>query len=316
MKALVYEGEVALAYRETPEPAAGPGEVLIRVARVGICGTELGAVGKGRPKLEPGVVLGHEFAGFRHDTGEAVAVNPLVACLTCDACRRGDEHLCDVRSVIGVHRNGAFAPLVAVPERNVLPIGNLPPERGALIEPLATGLHALRLIPQTPTRLAIIGAGSIGLAALAAAKRDGVEHISVSDIAHDRLGHARSLGAHVTGVEHKGRFDAVIDAVGTEQTRSRAIELLRAGGTAVLVGLASPQIALVGGPVIAGEKTLRGAFGFTPAEFSEALEIAREIPIEWVATYPLREGSDVFGALLRGAARKGEVKVQLDITQA
>lgn len=135
MKALVYAGGRDVDLADVPEPVPGPDDVILHVDCAGICGTDLGAVGRGRPKLAVGMTLGHEFVGRRADTGAMAVVNPILTCGACRACKAGRPQICERREVLGVHRPGAFAPRVAVPRSNVFDVAHLSLAQAAMVEP-------------------------------------------------------------------------------------------------------------------------------------------------------------------------------------
>src|SRR4051812_1002694 len=120
MQALVYTGPTELRVLDIAEPIPAPGEVLVAVSAVGICGSEVEGFVSQSPFRVPPLVMGHEFSGRRIDTGELVAVTPLVHCGQCDLCLRGQQNICRRRAIMGIQRAGAFAELIAVPERSCL----------------------------------------------------------------------------------------------------------------------------------------------------------------------------------------------------
>lgn len=313
MKALVYTGDQNVEMRDVDDAAVGNQDILVNVLRAGICGTDIGAIVHGRPKLEPGIVLGHEFVGRRLDSGRLVVGNPIIACHQCTMCSAGATHLCPNRKVLGVHRQGAFAERVSVPERNLVDAGDLSLTEAALIDPVATALHAWRLAPSSSARVAVLGAGAIGLCTVAVLKAAGVEEIAITDIVPERLEFARTLGATSVVLPSGGVFDCVLDAVGSEQTRQQATALLRTGGTAVLIGLHAERLSVAAGPLIGGERTIRGAFAYTEAEFVEAIGIVRGMDTSWVRTIPFEYAADSLAAMVGGRYREREAKVHLQI---
>src|SRR3954451_22913399 len=175
MRAIVWQGPNEMSVEERPEPPdPGPGELILRPEAVGICGSEvegyLGHMGNRTPPL----VMGHEVAGAviaagdgaEEGVGRRVAVNPIESCGECRLCRAGQENLCPQRTLIGIHSSGAFADLVRAPAAT-------PRERrdgvssrvGALVEPLANGLHVVRLGLDCfdVEQAVLLGAGTIGL---------------------------------------------------------------------------------------------------------------------------------------------------------
>src|SRR3954453_14760394 len=187
MRAIVWQGPERMAVEEQPEPPdPGPGELVLRPAAVGICGSEvegyLGHMGNRTPPL----IMGHEFAGVvvaaasdhAELEGARVAVNPLSGCGHCALCRAGLGNVCPDRVLIGVHVPGAFADFVKVPAKDarVLPDG-VSARLGALMEPLANGVHAVGLGGPDVEHAVVLGAGTIGLVTLQAALLSGIPRV-------------------------------------------------------------------------------------------------------------------------------------------
>lgn len=185
--AALYGTELRIEQRDMPVPASG--EVLVRVTHCGICGSDLHAPSYG---LETGCVLGHEITGKIVDVGadvdcsrvgERVAVLPLVGCGACGACRSGLPARCRTAGQVGLTRNGGFAEFVTTGNRETF---HLPDEvdinRGALVEPMAVGLHLVRRSLIDPMQRAlVIGAGPVGLAVVAWLRVLGVRAVWASD---------------------------------------------------------------------------------------------------------------------------------------
>ncbi|WJH35369.1 alcohol dehydrogenase catalytic domain-containing protein [Paenibacillus sp. CC-CFT747] len=244
MKALVYEGPRSMNIREVALPELGPDEVIIRVERVGICGSELSGYLGHNSLRKPPLIMGHEFSGVIERLGsdvdpvhglrlgDRVTANPLVTCGHCRDCRNGKAQLCADRKLLGAHRPGAFAEFAAVPARNVYKLAeHVSLEEGAFAEPFACAIHVCRLLDLNASdRLLIYGAGPIGLFALQAAQAYGLRTIVVVDRNEARLEIVRELGGiAAAGLEKldpswSGRFDAAIDAVGAEATRRSSIQ--------------------------------------------------------------------------------------------
>jgi len=311
MKALVYVGDAKVRQLTVASPLPREGEVMVTVLQAGVCGTDLCVVRDERPKANAPVTLGHEFVGLRQDTGERVIVNPLLACGRCRACDEGRPHLCERREVIGVHRSGGFAESVAVPEGNLVPAGPTTAAQAAMADPIATALHAFRLAPVPTGPVAVIGAGAIGLSMLFVLKRFGISNITVADLSSERLAFAREGGANTTAERIDGTYDVVYDTVGSTDTRRDAALKIRAGGTAVLVGLHSADLAMPAGPLIGGERTLKGSFGYTPDEFREAVAMLPDLDTRWVHTVPFGEAEGLFTALIEGRSPPGHIKLQM-----
>jgi alcohol dehydrogenase len=299
MRALVFTRPGAVELLDVAEPQPADGEVLVRVAAVGICGSELHGIRSSNFRTPP-LIMGHEFAGTLPDGGRVV-VNPLLSCGTCDMCVAGRDHLCRHRSILGIHRAGAFAEWVAVPQRALHP---LPPqisfETAALIEPLANAVHALNIgAPPADCRVAIIGAGTIGLVSLLVA-RQYTDRIVVCDTAADRLAFALRLGAAEVTDRLSGEFDLVVDAVGAPATHRDSVDRLRPGGTAVWVGLLSSDPGFDGQILVREEKRVLGSYCYTDREFGRAVELAEVVPLDWGSPFGLEDGQRIFRELMDG----------------
>jgi (R,R)-butanediol dehydrogenase / meso-butanediol dehydrogenase / diacetyl reductase len=328
MQAIVWHGPQRMTVEERPDPGApGAGELIVRPAAVGICGSEvegyLGRMGNRTPPL----VMGHEFAGVVVAAGDGaggwegarVAVNPLAGCGRCRLCAAGKENLCPERTLIGVHHDGAFADLVRAPAANVraLPDG-MAARTGALVEPLANGVHAVRLgLAGGPVRRAVVlGAGTIGLMTLQAALLSGIEHVAVLEPQDERRDRALALGAHeVHGAAEEvlGDVDLTLDAVGAQATRRLALALLAPGARAVYIGLAADETNLGFHHVVRGQLTLQGSYAYTMPDFEQALEWLADGRVsvgELAAVRPLSDGPGAFASLAAGPPPP-EVKVFL-----
>jgi L-iditol 2-dehydrogenase len=300
--------------------------VLIKVAAVGICGSELHGFLVHARRRTPPLIMGHEFSGEVAALGEGVAglrigqrtaINSGFFCGRCEECVEGHPQRCPQGEIFGTTgRAGAFAEYCVVPAASLLPL----PEgislvQAALAEPLANGIHALaqtrRRFPET---LLVIGAGTIGLFTLQVARELGALSLLVSDISDTRLAVAQKLGAarvvnsrredllsvvrEMTG----GRgADVVVDAVGASDTRRVAVSAARRGGEVVWLGLHDDRTELSGFDVVLGERTVYGSFAVTPRELTAALRLfaAGRIALEpWVRTFPLEQGATVFTRLV------------------
>jgi threonine dehydrogenase-like Zn-dependent dehydrogenase len=302
---------------EVPDLRPKAGEALVHSEATGICGSEVeGYLGMMSNRVPP-LVMGHEFAGTVTEVGESVhqswlgkrvAVNPIVGCGHCTFCASGGRNLCVERYLIGVAVPGAFATSVSVPERCLfeMPSG-MDARLGALVEPLANGVHALRQgSPQGARTAAVIGAGTIGLGCMQAALIHGIETITVIERHPMRREHARRLGAHSAYADAEGlrlAFDLVVDAVGSEATRLLALELLNPGGTAVFIGMHSDETPLPWRRVIRGNHTIRGVFAYSDADFQQSLDWLAQGKAgigDLKAVLPLEDGPEAFALLANG----------------
>jgi threonine dehydrogenase-like Zn-dependent dehydrogenase len=302
MRALVFTAAGQVELRDEPAPEPADDEVLVTVEASGICGSELHgfrSVGFRRPPM----IMGHEFAG-RTDDGTAVVVNPLVTCGACTACQAGRPQLCPARELLGVHRAGGFAEQVAVPAGNVhaLPAGT-DWSCAALIEPLANAVHAVRLAGDHPGRVAVIGAGAIGLVCLLVAQIDSAETVVVADPSPQRRRLAERLGAETVeslDTRDSAPFDLTVEAVGLPLTRASALGALRPGGTSVWLGLATAEAGGDAADLVRQEKRVLGSFAYTPQDFATAVQLAGSLDLGWGTDVPMREAEAVFMELAGG----------------
>jgi 2-desacetyl-2-hydroxyethyl bacteriochlorophyllide A dehydrogenase len=326
VKALVWHGPNEMSVDDMPEPAPNAGEVVVHSQAAGICGSEVEGYLGMMPNRVPPLVMGHEFAGVvtaagddaaRSWVGRTVAVNPIVGCGRCPYCTSGRRNLCPDRRLIGIAFPGGFARAVAVPERCLveLPDG-MDVRLGALVEPLANGVHAVRKgAPEGSSRAVVIGAGTIGLACMQAALLKGIAEVTVIERHPARREHALRLGAHAaagTADYVRPDFDLVVDAAGTEPTRRLAIDLLAPAGTAVFIGMHSDETPLPWRRVVRGNHTIRGVFAYEDADFQRALELlaaGRAGIGELKGVLPLEEGPAAFAELAKGPT--ADIKVFL-----
>lgn len=338
MRAVLYSDWDQLEPADLPVPTPGPNEVLLQVAAVGVCGSELDAVRHRSPRRVPPLVMGHEFCGtiaalgpgvVGWSEGQAVVSNSLVGCGDCVRCRRGDVHLCAARQLFGMHRPGAFAEYVAVPVSALIPWPDgLPARAAALAEPLGNGVHMVRLTEggPRPETVLVIGAGPIGLLAMGAFRALTGATVLIADRHAGRLAVAEQLGAariiDVAGGEDPVLVaqaatggegtDIVVDAVGAGVTKRQAIEAARPGGTAIWIGLHEDAVELDSYKVTLPERRVLGTYATTPRDVAEALDLMASGRVDaetWTQACPLDEGADAFRRMLDPGP--GDVKAVL-----
>ncbi len=293
---------------DVPEPS-GDG-VLVHVRSAGICGSDLHKMGT-RPF---GMAIGHEFAGVLDD-GTPVAVQPAVACGTCRPCRAGRDHLCDaVTAFYGVECDGGMAERVRVDPTALV---RLPPEAdpgvGALVEPLAVVVHGLhRLDDLGGQRVLVVGGGSIGLLAAAAAI-DAEADVDLVARHPAQSAAGRALGARL---QVRPEYDVVIDAAGTQSALDQAVQVVRRGGVIL-------ELAMFWDPVTLSPELLRREITLVPSmlfghhhgerEFDAAAALLARTPAlgECVIThrFPLARAADAFR--VASDRRAGAIKVHL-----
>ena len=328
MKALVWEAARAMNLREQEEPQAAADEILVKVGHAGICGSELsGYLGHNALRVPP-LIMGHEFAGeivamgslvptFRPDLqmGALVTVNPLWYCGDCSACAAGLNQLCGNRRLLGAHRPGAFAELVAVPAKlaYALPAG-MDTRIGALAEPVGCAVRIAELADDVADAdCLIIGAGPIGLLSLQMLRYKGAARVFIAEIDPARLAMAAELGGIVIQPRETDTAEAVkaatdgagvavsVDAVGSALTREQCVAATRASGLLILSGLHEETSAMPAAEMIRREIVARGSFAYTPANFARALDLLGQGAIRldpWILEAPLGEGGDWFERLL------------------
>ena len=284
-----------IAFRETERPVTGPGEMVVKVGAVGLCGTDLKAYLRGHPYFTPPCVLGHEFAGTVAEVGpgvdafhpgEAVVAAPYVECGTCDLCRKGLGELCRRKAFI----EGALQEYVRLPADIVrrgtflLPDG-VGPKTGTLAEPLACAVNGVEKAGIAPGEtVLVVGGGPMG-ALLAMIARSITPHVLISEIAPARLDALRSLGLSTVDASAESVTDRLHDAfgapladkvliaVGVRDVAEEAMAWTAPGGTALLFGGLPKDERLTIDPfaVHYQEVSIVGSFGFRLDHFRAAV---------------------------------------------
>jgi L-iditol 2-dehydrogenase len=314
---------------DLPIPDLADDEVLIKVRACGICGSDVHGMDGSTGRRIPPIVMGHEASGEieavgksagNWSAGDRVTFDSTIYCGQCAFCRSGQVNLCDNRQVLGVscgeyRRQGAFAGYVAVPARVLsrLP-DDLTYERAAMAEPVSVAVHAVkRMGIQTGDRVAVIGAGMIGLLVLQVLKEAGAGEVIAVDIDPAKLAMAKELGADQTTDASAGmELDAAVEAVGLSQTVEMAILSVRKGGKVSLVGNLSPTVQIPLQAVVTRELTLFGSCA-SQNDYDESLRLiasgaVRVDPII-SASIPLERAAEYFDRLHRREA--GLMKVMV-----
>ena len=341
MKSLLLSAYNHLEIADFPAPVAGPGEVLVRVAACGICGSDVHGYDGSSGRRIPPIVMGHEAAGTiaaigegvkGYAVGDRVTFDSTLYCGACFYCQRGEVNLCDNRQVIGVscgdyRRHGAFAEYVVAPARITYHLPDtLPFEHAAMIEAVSVAVHAVGL---TPVRLGdcalVVGAGMIGTLALQALKLAGCTQVIVTDVDAGRLKMALELGATAVITPKQGDVaefvrertggrgaDVAVEAVGATEPIQTAIAALRKGGALTLVGNIAPKIELPLQAVVTRQLRLFGSCA-SSGEYPTCIDLLARgaIRVEPLisAVAPLAEGPAWFERLY--AREPGLMKVIL-----
>ncbi|MBN2138805.1 MAG: galactitol-1-phosphate 5-dehydrogenase [Sedimentisphaerales bacterium] len=342
MKALVYTAPYTFEYLDFPDPVVGDDEVLIRVKACGICGSDVhGATGKTGRRLPP-LIMGHEAAGIVEQTGpnvkgfepgDRVCFDSTVYCNQCPPCRKGLFNRCEKRQVLGVSpgdfkRHGAMAEYVAVPWWIVAKIpDNMSFVQAALLEAVSIGVHAASRAPITPQdTVAVIGAGTIGLFIMQAAKLKGPAKVIACDINEFRLDTARKLGAaaviNPAGADLKEAVlkqtdsrgaDVTFEAVGFARTFADAVAITATGGCIVAVGNLEDRAEFNPQELVARELTFTGSYA-SSGEYRDCIELVASgrIDVEPLISdvVPLSAGASAFDRLLK--AEENLLKIVLE----
>lgn len=263
----------AIEFREVPDPVAKAGEVVVRMRRIGVCGSDIHVWHGLHPFTSYPVTQGHEVSGEIAElgagvtgfaVGEKVTIEPQVVCGTCHPCRHGKYNLCESLKVMGFQTTGAASEYFAVDAAKVTKIpAAMSFDEGAMLEPLAVAVHAARRFPDLKgAKVAVLGAGPIGILVAQAAKGLGAESVLITDVSDLRLAKAKECGVDFAVntkakdfgeamVEAFGpdKADVIYDCAGNDITMGQAIAHARKGSTIILVavfaGLAKVDLAVL-----------------------------------------------------------------------
>lgn len=328
MKALVFYGPEDLRLTDIDDLHPSAGEVLIRVKACGICGSDvhgyLGITGRRIPPM----VMGHEFSGMVEQIGEGVtavqpgdrvAPYPVIFCGECERCQQGSVHMCLHKKALGVLEcNGAMAEYVCIPAKLIFKLADhVSYEVGSLIEPLAVSYRGVNHAGDlTGKSVLIVGAGTIGLLALAIVKMRNPAQVFVSDLSDTRLEVARQMGADgvinpsrdaladVIQAQTKGKgVDVAFEAVGATPTVQQAMASLRVGGTAVWIGNSAKMVQVNMQEIVTRELQVFGTFLYTFDEFGAIVELLNSGKLDVKPMISLRialdRGPELFAKLAK-----------------
>lgn len=329
MKALLLSKYRHLEITELPNPTPGPGEILVKVAACGICGSDVHGYDGSSGRRIPAIVMGHEAAGrvagvgpqvTGWSEGDRITFDSTIFCGTCRYCSRGEVNLCDHRQVLGVSCSdyrcaGAFAEYVIVPQRIVYRLpASLSFAEAAMLEAVAVAVHAVSLSRISPGDQALVlGAGMIGLLTLQALRAAGCSSVYVADVDASRLKLAEEVGAtatlHATGEDLVSEIlkltsgagvDVAVEAVGIDATVRAAVQSVRKGGTVTLVGNIAPEVTLPLQEAVTRQIRLQGSCA-SAGEYPQAIDLLTSGAIQVkpliTAIAPLEEGPQWFERL-------------------
>jgi|SRR5947209_1726591 len=328
-------GQVAVVSAVVPQP--GPGDVRVRTSVVGVCGSDLHVLDGNHPFVTFPVLPGHEVAGIidalgpdvsDFAPGQRVLVEPNLICGRCRYCQSGRYNLCEQLAVVGFQAPGSLADCFTVPASRLHLIpDSMTDKEAALVEPLSTATHAVRVAGGDlgGRTVAILGAGSIGLFTLIAAREAGAAAIAVTDLQEGKRQRARRLGARAAidardelGVEHikealDGRPDVTFDCVSNQASIDQAMALAQKGGTVVVVGVAAGPVQIPLPIIQDHEIRIEGSAMYVRQDVQRAFALLQSgaVPIEEIvtATYPLEQIEHAYAAAQTGDHVKVQIRV-------
>ena len=329
MRALVYTQPNEMQLLERPMPEAAPGEVVLKIEAVGICGSDMHAYHGHDPRRKPGLVLGHEFVGMVEVSaaadvarGQRFTGNPLITCGTCEYCVQGRNNLCSNRTMVGMTRPGAYADYMSIPAASLIAMPqDMSAVVAALTEPAATAWHAINLSMRALARplhecgTLVIGGGAIGMLAALLLKRLGVRRLAVTEINPLRRSSIeRHVGCEAIDPRQQAlaeaSFDYVMDAVGSKVTRQQAFAAVKPGGVIMHVGLQDWASEIDMRKLTLAEITLLGTYTYTTADLRatvDALDRGLFGDLAWVEQRPLAAGAAAFADLDQGRSAAAKI---------
>ncbi len=287
-----------IEFREVAKPAAGADELVVRIRRIGICGSDIHVYHGLHPYTSYPVVQGHEVAGTVDQAGAAVhgfapgdrvVVMPQVTCGVCYACRAGLYHICDSLRVMGFQTGGAAQEYFAVKAAMALHVPDaVALDQAAMIEPLAVVVHALARFGEVRGKnVAVLGAGTVGNLAAQAARALGAAHVLITDVSEYRLEKARRAGLPLLSNPRRedlnqalprafgpDKADLILECVGSAETVADAVRCARKGSTIVVVGVFARAVPVDLGLVQDRELVLAGSLMYRKPDWEKALDLA------------------------------------------
>lgn len=297
-----------LKLEQRPKPARAEGEVLVRIRRIGVCGTDMHIFTGNQPYLSYPRVMGHELAGEVEEApegsglnpGDPVYIIPYIACGTCVACRKGKPNCCTRIGVLGVHRDGGLAEYLSVPQGLVKKAEGITLDQAAMAEFLAIGAHAVRRANvESGQQVLVVGAGPIGIAVALFSRLRGAS-VTALDGRADRLDFCReTIGVEATvslgdstaeelaGLTDGDFFDVVFDATGNPKAMEAGFAYVAHGGTYVLVSIVSSDIGFSDPEFHKREMTLMGSRNATAEDFETVVQAMRDgrVPTDALHTH-------------------------------
>ncbi|MCM3790537.1 zinc-binding alcohol dehydrogenase family protein [Domibacillus indicus] len=298
MKTIVCKEPNHLKMSDVYPPVAKEGEAIVRIRRIGICGTDLHAFKGNQPYFTYPRILGHELSGIIESAGknesafkegDQVSIIPYLACGKCVACKKGRTNCCTDINVLGVHIDGGMSELISVRFENLIKTDSLTLDQSAVIEPLSIGAHAIRRSGiQKGENVLVIGAGPIGLGVMAFAKKEGA-HVTAMDVNEERLQFCRQwanvdeiVNAMDNAIDKISEITcgempiAVFDATGSATSMMNAFQFTSHAGKLIYVGLVKSEISFSHPDFHKKELTLMGSRNATREDFQNVIDAITE----------------------------------------
>lgn len=298
MRALICTEPGIFDYKEIAAPILQPGNAIIQIKRLGICGTDLHAYKGTQPYFSYPRILGHELAAdlIKADgadefvPGEAVTIIPYFNCGKCIACRNGKPNCCTSINVCGVHINGGMVDYLSVPSYALVKSNGLSYDELALVEPLAIGAHGIRRANVQPNEFVlVIGAGPIGLGTMEFARIAGAKVIALDindtrlqfckeklQVVHTINGSTENVLDRLKEITSNDMPVVVIDATGSQQAINNALQYLAHGGRFVLIGLQKETISFSHPEFHKRESTLMSSRNATREDFEQVIDAMKK----------------------------------------
>lgn len=344
MKALVYQEPWKMSMQDLPRPVLQPGEVLIKMESVGICGSDVHGFTGESGRRAPGMVMGHEVVGRIVETAPDVTIPKVGQRVTvfnvlsehAPTEEEGDPSFLNKR-VVGVNlgTRGAMAEYLAIPSANAIPASEeIAAEVSVLAEPVAVALHGFHRLAEKsikPHKIVIIGSGTIGLCCLLVAKSLGFQDVTVVDLISDKLQRAKNFGGNTLLIEMNstpddvaGQIkeklgvypDLVVDAVGVKASFDQAFQMVSEKGNLLLIGNLAKSVELPLQDLVSKEISLVGTYGFDLKAFRQGVETLPEFKdqlqtfIEGHCT--LEETPEVMTALAKGERKALKIVIDFE----
>ncbi|MBR4079718.1 MAG: alcohol dehydrogenase catalytic domain-containing protein [Christensenellaceae bacterium] len=328
-----------ITFREIDIPKPGPDQVLVKIKRIGVCGSDIHVYHGQHPYTSYPVTQGHEVSGKIVELGEyvkdlkvgqRVTIEPQVFCGRCHPCLHGKYNLCENLKVMGFQTTGTASEYFAVDASKITPLPEgMSYDDGAMIEPLAVTVHAAKRFPDIKgAKVAILGAGPIGILLVQAVKACGAAEVLVTDISDYRLSLAKSLGADyavntkdadfakvITDAFGPDKADVIYDCAGTDITMNQAIQNARKGSTIILVAVFANMANVDLAKLNDSELDLNTTMMYRHEDYVDALKFVNEGKIRLAplatAHFPFAEYDAAYKYI--DANRESTMKVLIDV---